>query len=547
MKYEKYVNQKKTSQTEKIPGKNQVKNNAGGFVFSVDCWTKLDRFLILGTEGGSYYATEKTLTKEMAKGVEECIKTDGVRAVCRIAEISNSNRAPKNDAAIFALAMASKIGDDDTRRAARNNLFQVCRTGTHLFAFARAVEAFGGWGRGTRNAIASWYTNMPVERLMYQVVKYQQRDGWSHRDLLRLSHAKTGDEKRNAVFKWIVKGDDKNDTKRSLLEGTIIHGFEQAKCASSASEVISLVNNFALPHECVPTQLKNDKSVQEALLEHMPMTAMIRNLGNMSKSELLVPLSKATGKVIKRLGSDEELRKARIHPIQILSALMTYKSGRGFRGSGTWTPVASIVSALNDAFYASFKYVEPTGKRILLALDVSASMAAGEIAGVPGLSPRVGSAAMAMAIARVEKNFEVVAFTSGQKNEWHSGQRTSWGMGGISPVSITPSESLDAVIQKTAALPMGGTDCALPMLYASAKKLDVDAFIVITDNETWAGSTHPVQALQDYRRTSGNAAKLIVVGMVSNEFTIADPSDSGMLDVVGFDANAPAIISDFIK
>jgi len=35
--------------------------------------------------------------------------------------------------------------------------------------------------------------------------------------------------------------------------------------------------------------------------------------------------------------------------------------------------------------------------------------------------------------------------------------------------------------------------------------------------------------------------------MTSNGFTIADPSDAGMLDVVGFDAAAPALIADFAR
>jgi 60 kDa SS-A/Ro ribonucleoprotein len=35
--------------------------------------------------------------------------------------------------------------------------------------------------------------------------------------------------------------------------------------------------------------------------------------------------------------------------------------------------------------------------------------------------------------------------------------------------------------------------------------------------------------------------------MVSTGFSIADPSDAGMLDVVGFDTNAPKVISDFAK
>ncbi|HEV3051923.1 MAG TPA: hypothetical protein VGX50_16565, partial [Longimicrobium sp.] len=65
--------------------------------------------------------------------------------------------------------------------------------------------------------------------------------------------------------------------------------------------------------------------------------------------------------------------------------------------------------------------------------------------------------------------------------------------------------------------------------------------------ETWAGSIHPAQALRKYRERTGIPAKLVVVGMASNGFTIADPNDAGMLDVVGFDAAAPQLIADFAR
>jgi 60 kDa SS-A/Ro ribonucleoprotein len=106
---------------------------------------------------------------------------------------------------------------------------------------------------------------------------------------------------------------------------------------------------------------------------------------------------------------------------------------------------------------------------------------------------------------------------------------------------------LDDAVKAVSNLPFGGTDCALPMLHAMEKGLKVDAFVVYTDSETWAGNIHPVQALREYRTKTGIAAKLVVVGMVSNGFSIADPNDGGMLDVVGFDAAAPAVIADFIR
>jgi 60 kDa SS-A/Ro ribonucleoprotein len=47
--------------------------------------------------------------------------------------------------------------------------------------------------------------------------------------------------------------------------------------------------------------------------------------------------------------------------------------------------------------------------------------------------------------------------------------------------------------------------------------------------------------------SDGIAAKLIVVGMLSNGFTIADPNDGGMMDVVGFDTATPQVMNDFVR
>src|SRR5688572_6223701 len=90
-----------TPQSEPIPGSSQVPNSGGRYSFAVDDWTRLDRFLVLGSEGGSYYATERALTAENASASLRCIKADGLRAVRRAVEISRAGRAPKNDPALF--------------------------------------------------------------------------------------------------------------------------------------------------------------------------------------------------------------------------------------------------------------------------------------------------------------------------------------------------------------------------------------------------------------------------------------------------------------
>lgn len=264
------VSTRVTSQSESIPGKEMAENSAGGFVFSIDDWKRLDRFLVLGSEGGTYYVGERKLTKDNAECVMRCITADGMRTVNCIVQISESGRAPKNDPALFALAMCAGLGNEETRKAAFAALPKVARIGTHLFHFASYVEQFRGWGRGLKQAVKNWYDSKPIEKLAYDVIKYQSRDGWAHRDLLRLAHPCTDDAQRNAIYKWIV------DTEVVGHLHEIILAFESAKRAQNAQEIISLVREHNLPRECVPTQFLNDAGVWEALLEKMPMTAMIR-------------------------------------------------------------------------------------------------------------------------------------------------------------------------------------------------------------------------------------------------------------------------------
>lgn len=447
----------------------------------------------------------------------------------RIAEISASGRAPKNDPSLFVLAMCSKYGDLQTKHAAYDVFGDIVRIGTHLFQFNEEVKGFRGRGRWLRRVNTAWYNTRPADQLAYQAVKYQQRHGWTHRDILRLTKPVPPDSEHNAVYRWITKGE--------MIEGTpkIIEGTERIRSIiedtkTSARDAAKLICEYKLPREVVPTHLLNYPEVWEALLRDMPMTAMIRNLATMTRVGLIGPASQAAKTVEKRLTDETILKNARIHPIAVLSALKTYSQGRGLRGTKTWTPIQSVVDALDDAFYLAFKNVEPTGKRWVLGVDVSGSMTWGMVAGVLGLTPMIAASAMAMITAKTEKDHEIVAFS-------HE----------MVPVNISRKKRLDDVIRAFSNMPFGATDCALPMLWALENRVKADVFVVYTDSETWCGKIHPTQALQRYRDKTGIPAKLVVVGMVGNRFSIADPDDGGMLDVVGFDTATPALMADFVR
>ncbi len=550
MSYLKRHGTRRVPQSEPLPG--QVPNSDVGYSWPVDGWARLHRFLVLGSEGGSYYASERTLTRENAKAVDRCLAEDGQRTVDEIVAVSREGRAPKNDPALFALAMAAGSADHDTRKAALDALPLVARTGTHLFRFATFVEQFRGWGRALRRAVGRWYASRRPDEVAYQAVKYRRREGVTHRDLLRLAHPArtvsagnpTLDVTREhaALFEWIVRGGHAGGLPRT------VEGFARAQAAEHPADSAAVIREYGLPREAVKGEHLGSREVWEALLEEMPMTAMIRNLATMTRVGVVAPGSAGTTKVVAELGDEERIQRARVHPIALLAALRTYESGRGVRGRGEWNPVRELVDALDGAFYSAFANVEPAGSRLLLALDVSGSMTTGWVAGVPGLTPRDASAALALVTAATEPHYEIVGFFTGKGGFKKQGPSMWSGYeDGLTPLAISPRQRLDDAIKTVSDLPFGGTDCALPMLYAQATEREVDAFVIYTDSETWAGVIHPAQALRAYRRASGIDARLVVVGMVSNAFSIADPNDPGMLNVVGFDTATPQLISDFAR
>ena len=531
-------------QSEPISGREtgMVRNAAGGYVFPVTDWIRLERFLILGTEGGTYYTVARTFTLDNAAVVRRCLEADGPRAVETIVEVSARGRAPSNDPALFALAMAASFGDAETRRAAGDALIRVARTGTHLLHFVSFADDMRGWGRSLKRAVGRWYTDQKLDRLIYQVLKYRQRDGWSHRDVLRLTHPKSASgERLNDLMSWITHPDTTEVDAKML---PMVGAFQRLQRAETAAETAGLLKEHTwLSREMVPAGHLAQKAVWEALLPNLPMTALVRNLPLLTRLDVLLPMAGATRAVTARLTDREALRAARVHPLALLVASRTYGQGRSERGSSRWTPTPELVEALERACVLAFDHLEPIAARVYLAVDVSGSMGWSHVAGLSNLTAREAAAAMAMVIARHAERHVIRGFSAAGGDPSSGGWASRTAMHAL---PITSSSTLREVVAATSDLPFGGTDCALPMLDALEQGIEADAFIVLTDNETWAGRMHPSEALRQYRRRTGIPAKLVVVGMTATACSIADPEDAGMLDVVGFDTAAPNVIRDFI-
>lgn len=535
----------------------QIKNAAGGYTFAVSDLDQIKRFLILGSEA-TYYQPGAEVTDENTATLRKVLATqEGARAVVDlIVEVSTQGRAAKQDYAIFALALASDPNTSADTGYALSKLPAVARTATTLIQFVGFALQFRGWGRALKRAVAEWYTDKGADKAAFQAVKYRQRDGWTHRDLFRVSHPTTVDPAFQALGNYILK-DEVGD-----LTPEIVKGFVLAQAPDA--DYVALIEQYRLTWEMLPTQALNDADVWRALIDNgsLPLGALLRQLPKLTRLGLFEKLKDGSrlGVVVKRLTDAEEIERARIHPIAVLIALRTYAEGRSQRGDSTWDPSREVIDALDKAFYLAFKNVVPSGKKFLIGLDVSSSMGSkfrDARGNVSTLSSRDISAALALVTVATEPETHVIGFTASRSGySYGYGRGNAFPKGGSGRLgnsvsnldsAVDPNRRLDDVISQISGLPFGSTDCSLPMLYALENGLRPDVFLVITDNETWAGEMQPHEALEKYRRETGIDAKLIVLATSPTRSTITDPNDVNSLDIVGFDSAAPSVVSAFAR
>lgn len=515
------------SATSVIPGREAEmgRNNGGGVSFLLDQWGVLDRFLVLGSESAGYYVGKKDTMKLGFDTVKKCVRDDGLRVVARALEYSLAGRAPKNDPAVVAIAIAASIGSDEVKAAAFEALPRIARTGTWLFLFVSILDSMGKWNAAAKRGVAKWYTTKTIDRLAVQMLKYQQRDGWAHRDVLRLAHVKPSSDIQSNLFRYSVKG--AAGMTEGLMLPQLVIDFELLKRTDSKKEVLRLLEaNPDISWEMVPTNWLSDKDVLAQLVKTMGLTAVIRKLGALTAHGVIAPLSQGSKDVIAKLSDGDELRKQRVHPITLLNAFKQYSLGRGLKGSLVWKADQRVLDAIDDAFYASFGTIEKTTENYFMGVDCSGSMGmAGTVNGMENLKAVEVAGVMALACVKNQPNYWIGGFN-------HK----------MDELKITPKMRLDKVVDTILAFRWGSTNASLPFSHARELGMAVDKFVVITDNDINTGG-QPSLALRDYRAKTGIAAKSVVIGTSMSEFTIADPKDSGMLDIAGFDSAAPQLIA----
>ena len=311
-----------------------------------------------------------------------------------------------------------------------------------------------------------------------------------------------------------------------------LHAVHEAGESKNASLACALIRSGRLVREHIPTVLFGSREIWATLLETMPLEALLRNLGKMTQNGVAGDKYK---EIVARMTDQTAILKARIHPIKVLVASKVYKNGHGDLGSLSWVPNHFISNAFTQLYQLSYGTITPTGQSIMVAVDVSGSMSSA-VLGSKVLTCRDASIAMALLYLETEKNVSIVAFSDGLVD-----------MSTPSRSQLRRGMTIDQALSATSGMSFSSTDCVLPILHAIKHNLKIDAFIVLTDNETYAPNEHPQSALVRYRQLMGTQTKLIVIGMTGNCFTIVDPTDRKTLNLAGFDTSTPEIASMFLR
>jgi 60 kDa SS-A/Ro ribonucleoprotein len=539
-----------TPQTRPLPGRtDQVRNNAGGYVWPKDAWTRLRDWMILGTTGGTYYLGEQQYTQINADFLLAALAEDAERVVSLAREVTEGRPplAPRPRQAIFSVAAALAGTDPAGRQAARSAFADVVRTTDHFaMAFGYGKQVGGKktdrgtapvTGRCLRSTYASWFAGQHADRLARRCLKGLQRktpagEAFALRDALRIAHPSSVRPQVRTLFGWLAGNVDDAAARETVRE---IDLYLTAKAVGHGAQAVSIIREGRTPWEYLPSEQLRSPEVWSALAGTIGCGALIRNLARMTRCGALTPFSETVKVVQQRLTDPAELAAARIHPADAWLALKVYASGCSQPNPKspvlTWTPVPGVTDALEECAELSFGHVHPSGKRLLIAVDSSGSMARGSVhlgISVLGQAYQVASA-LATILMRLEPDAHVIDVDTSV----HASRITRRSR--ISEAWSHPASG-------------GGTNLALPFAWAMSElRMPVDGIIVITDAETWAGASHASQALAAYRQRVNPNVRVIVVAMTASGYQLLEPGDSGVLNVAGLDASLPQLVTGYLS
>ena len=118
----------------------------------------------------------------------------GEEVVREVIRCHTDKRYVSHTGMFITLAVCVRTECHKTKQAAFKAVQEICELPSDLFGFVHyamsVAESQKGWGRAMRNMVHVWYNSKKGKELAALTTRFKSSAGWSHVDLLRLSHIK---------------------------------------------------------------------------------------------------------------------------------------------------------------------------------------------------------------------------------------------------------------------------------------------------------------------------------------------------------------------
>ncbi|HYD37958.1 MAG TPA: RNA-binding protein [Allosphingosinicella sp.] len=432
---------------------------------------KLAQLAATGTLHDNFYAGAQT---QLAEALEAAKAADPL-FVAKAAVYARARGTMKDMPALLAAHLTVAEPDLAVRVFDR-----AIDNGRMLRTFVQIMRS-GAVGRrslGTRpkRLVRNWLERASMRALMQAATGNDP----SLADIVRMVHPKPADEARRAFYAWLIG--KPYDVGALPAE---IAAFEAWKRDSS----LALPD---VPFEWLTAfELSAERWAELASL--MGWQALRMNLNTLARNGAF-GVEGVADKVAARLADPAALSKARVLPYQLMAAL----------GSAAEGVPLKVQAALETALEASLGQVPAFEGRVVVAPDVSGSMASPVTGYRKGASSKVRciDVAALVAAAMLRRNREAVLMPF----EWN-----------VVPVELDPFARVAVNAAKLASIGGGGTNVSAPLALLNAREAAVDLVVIVSDNESWVDATrHGATAtMTEWNRLKQRcpAAKLVCIDL----------------------------------
>lgn len=380
----------------------------------------------------------------------------------------------------------------------------------------------GGLGGVAHECVQNYLRHLPE----YHAIKYGSKnsEGITLKDIVKmahpsprtksdlqdLEHERLRNGAQRELFGWLVNGWKEIGDVPSPTNPQI-WAFEKLKRAASQKEIISLIKEYRLPKEAViPALHKTSTAIWMAIIKDMPYMATLKELNTMNRHGAFED-PEIVDLVAKRLSDPRNVERSKQFPFAFTNA-MDYFEGHQQK----------IREALVDALEASFVNMPEIPGRTCVANDISNSMSmtvsnkakarACDVAGI-----------FAAAVFKKCEDSVIVPFDDSAHPEYGR---------------VSKRDSVMSIAKQISRLD-GGTNLGAPVEYMMRTNQKVDTFVVMTDNEDWAGKGF-LSYFEQYKRQINPKAKAFCVRLASYQDYVAP---RGYPDVHFIQGWSPRILS----